>query len=189
MQDRPPHKCVPACVPGRCVPRVRLYRTVAALASTWPLLNHADLPDDIDALKALLLAAEQTLRERDRRKQRGCGPTCVTIAHRATGHRRRFGSPTRRTARASIHKLTWPTSAACCRLMPMPVSSKRSTNPSLFSPADHWLNQGYASPSHSTAAAPRRPPRFSRRAGRAARAAATCKVPPRSPWPFPAPSR
>src|SRR5450830_459585 len=29
------------------------------------MLNHADLPDDIDALKALLLASEQTLRERD----------------------------------------------------------------------------------------------------------------------------
>ena len=29
------------------------------------MLNHADLPDDIDALKALLLAFEQTLRERD----------------------------------------------------------------------------------------------------------------------------
>src|SRR5471032_795624 len=29
------------------------------------MLNHADLPDDIDALKALLLASEQTVRERD----------------------------------------------------------------------------------------------------------------------------
>ena len=29
------------------------------------MLNHADLPNDIDALKALLLAAEQTVRERD----------------------------------------------------------------------------------------------------------------------------
>ena len=29
------------------------------------MLKHADLPNDIDALKALLLASEQTLRERD----------------------------------------------------------------------------------------------------------------------------
>jgi transposase len=29
------------------------------------MLNSADLPNDINALKALLLAAEQTLRERD----------------------------------------------------------------------------------------------------------------------------
>ena len=70
-----------------------------------------------------------------------------------------------------------------------PVKRKRSTNPSLFSQADRWLNQGYAHPSHSTAAVPRRPPRFSRRAGHAARAAAKCKVRPRSPWPSPAPSR
>jgi hypothetical protein len=29
------------------------------------MLNHADLPNEIDALKALLLASEQAVRERD----------------------------------------------------------------------------------------------------------------------------
>ena len=66
---------------------------------------------------------------------------------------------------------------------------KRSTNPSLFSWADRWLNPGYANPSHSTAAAPQLPPRFSPQASHATRAAATCKVPRRSPWPSPAPSK
>ena len=66
---------------------------------------------------------------------------------------------------------------------------KRSTNPSLFSWADRWLNPGYANPSHSTAAAPQLPPRFSPQASHATRAATTCKVLRRSPWPSPAPSK
>ncbi|MNN32418.1 hypothetical protein D3C81_1461400 [compost metagenome] len=57
-----------------------------------------------------------------RPKQHGCGPTCVTIAPPATPRRQRSGSPTRRTAKASIRKLTWPPSRACCRPMRMPVS-------------------------------------------------------------------
>ncbi|NHZ91041.1 hypothetical protein F2P45_18755, partial [Massilia sp. CCM 8733] len=38
---------------------------------------------------------------------------------------------------------------------------KRSINPRLFRKSRRWLNRGYANPSYSTAAAPRRHPRFS----------------------------
>ncbi|MEJ7805000.1 MAG: hypothetical protein WKG03_03640, partial [Telluria sp.] len=41
------------------------------------------------------------------------------------------------------------------------IFSKRSINPRLFRKSRRWLNPGHANPSYSTAAAPRRHPRFS----------------------------
>ena len=72
-----------------------------------------------DDTPILVLAAGPMARP----KQRGCGPTCVTIALAATPRQRRSGLPTRRTAKASIRKLIWPTSRACRRPTHMPVST------------------------------------------------------------------
>ena len=56
------------------------------------------------------------------------GPTmCAMTGQPATRRQRPFGLPTRQTAKASIPRLTWPSSKACCKQMPTPVSTPCST--------------------------------------------------------------